>query len=164
MQLNRSFLLDSNGQGVALAHEVIEKAGKLRVCLNGKSMLPILWSGVKLTIVSCVYEDLKPGDLVMFQRGEQAAIHRVLRRERSRYVTQGDGLRISDGLLETKALIGRVQGFAIARYCWTDMPERLVHALNTCLLLSTPSLRILIRALSPLTHFLRYKRFRTYGH
>ena len=98
-----------------LATEVLRSTGKLRLSALGYSMLPTIWPGDVLDIQAIGCEQVRAGDVVLFQRGERFFIHRVLRNcpspdgsGRPSLVTRGDSMPTEDAPVGAEQLLGRV--------------------------------------------------------
>jgi hypothetical protein len=97
-----------------LVAEVLRTGGKVRLAARGHSMLPTLWPGDLLTVQVTPFEQLCPGDVVLYQRWERFFIHRVLRKQcgtesdRPSLVTRGDSMTGSDACVLPEELLGKV--------------------------------------------------------
>jgi len=52
----------------SLAAEVLHSWGMLRLRTRGISMLPTLWPGDLVTVQSCSFEQVDPGEVVLYVR------------------------------------------------------------------------------------------------
>ena len=98
-----------------LAIEVLRATGRVRFLARGYSMLPTLWPGDLLTVETVSFEEVSPGDVVLYQRWERLFIHRVLRKltgtagsDRPTLVTRGDSMTGFDAPVFPEELLGRV--------------------------------------------------------
>jgi hypothetical protein len=97
-----------------LAAEVLRTSGKVRLAARGHSMLPTLWPGDPLTVQATPFEQVGPGDVILYQRWERFFIHRVLRKnsvagsDRPSLVTRGDSMTGFDAFVLPEELLGRV--------------------------------------------------------
>ncbi len=115
-----------------LAEEVLQSTGRLQLRASGVSMLPTLWPGDCLTIQSRSFEEVQPGDLVLYARGGRFFIHRVTRKCRSGeetfLITRGDCMPEEDPPVEKRHLLGKVT--AIHRQGSQIMPGRKLSPLQ----------------------------------
>jgi hypothetical protein len=135
-----------------LAAEVLQSTGELRLRASGISMLPTLWPGDGLTIQSHSFEEVQPGDLVLYARGGRFFIHRVTRKcgsgEGTFLITRGDCMSEEDPPVKTRDLLGTVT--AIHRRGSRITPRRKLSTLQLlaawllchCNLLLRASLRV----------------------
>jgi signal peptidase I len=93
-----------------LADEVLRTTGVLRLAAFGYSMLPTLWPGDVLIVQAHAFDQLQPGDVVLFSRDGRFFIHRILRRleDGSRLLTRGDAMPDPDAPVSANALLGKV--------------------------------------------------------
>jgi signal peptidase I len=107
-----------------LAGQVLRAGGKLRLRALGLSMLPSLWPGDILIIHSKTYEQVSRGDIVLYARGREFFVHRIIGKSSdSQYlITQGDGLPKPDPPVSRQDLLGRVS--AIERCGLLREPNR----------------------------------------
>jgi signal peptidase I len=109
----------------SLAAEVLQSTGELRFRVSGISMLPTLWPGDGLTIQSHSFEEVQPGDLVLYARGGRFFIHRITRKcpsgEEKFLITRGDCMAEEDPPVKKRELLGKV--IAIHRYGSQIMPR-----------------------------------------
>jgi len=109
-----------------LAAEVLQSTGELRFRVSGISMLPTLWPGDCLTIQSHSFEEIQPGDIVLYARGGRFFIHRITRKcpsgEETFLITRGDCMAEEDPPVKKRELLGKV--IAIHRHGSQIMPRR----------------------------------------
>jgi hypothetical protein len=97
-----------------LAIGVLRATGKVRFAARGYSMLPTLWPGDLLTVATIPFEEVCPGDVVLYRRWERFFIHRVLRKsrgagsDRPSLVTRGDSMSGYDAAVLPEELLGTV--------------------------------------------------------
>ena len=116
----------------SLAAEVLQSTGELRFRASGISMLPALWPGDCLTIQSHSFEEVQPGDLVLYARGGRFFIHRITRKcasgEETFLITRGDCMAEEDPPVKKSELLGKV--IAIHRHGSRIMPRRKLSRLQ----------------------------------
>lgn len=91
-------------------------AAKIRangsVCFRvlGASMFPWIRSGDLVFARSFGYEQVSPGDVVLFEREERIFVHRTIRRARAdaALITKGDALDSEDAPVSRSEFLGRV--------------------------------------------------------
>lgn len=75
-------------------------------------MLPTLWPGDVLTIRTQSFEQVRDGDVVLFERDGRFFIHRILSKcptgERPHCVTRGDAMLAVDAPVLSEELLGKV--------------------------------------------------------
>jgi signal peptidase I len=106
-----------DGAGCELAEEVLCSSGRLRLKVNGSSMLPAIWPGDIITIVRDGLNEASIGDVVLFGREGRLVAHRIIRRTSTeagpQWTTRGDSLARADWpVLSTNELLGRVTAIA----------------------------------------------------
>jgi signal peptidase I len=95
-----------------LAAEALRSSGKLRLRVNGRSMLPAVWPGDTL-LVECAKEGaVHEGDIVLFGRDRRLFAHRVLAKTPahggSTIATRGDAMPQPDPPISSHELLGKV--------------------------------------------------------
>ena len=100
----------------SLATEILRSSGTLRLSAFGNSMLPTIWPGDQLTIRHRSFEQVLPGDVVLFARDGRFFIHRVLRRleldSNPQLLTRGDAMPDADAPVSAEELLGKIVGIA----------------------------------------------------
>lgn len=93
-----------------LAAEMLRSWGKLRLRVNGWSMLPSIRPGDTLLIEAVNYDNVASGEVVLFLRGQRLFAHRAIGRSHSdlRIITRGDAMRREDRPLNQAELLGKV--------------------------------------------------------
>jgi hypothetical protein len=92
-----------------LAADVLRSSGRLRLRVNGWSMLPSVRPGDTLVIEQVSGHEIAEGDIVLFSRDLRLFVHRVVdRRNETSIVTRGDAMRVSDSPINENELLGRV--------------------------------------------------------
>lgn len=119
-----------------LAAEVLRSSGKLRLCVNGWSMLPTIWPGDMLLIERVECKDVERADIVLFERHGRFFVHRVIAKNAAdgTILTQGDGIPHPDVAVKSSELLGRVGSVLRAGRCFEPrrtlyFSERIVAAL-----------------------------------
>jgi Peptidase S24-like len=111
-----------------LVAEVLRTSGKVTLAARGHSMLPTLWPGDLLTVETTTFEQVCPGDIVLYQRSERFFIHRVLRKlfatgsDRPSLVTRGDSMSGLDSPVLPEELLGKVVSVERASKLRVPMP------------------------------------------
>ncbi len=106
-----------------LAAEVLRSNGKLKLRATGASMLPTLWPGDLLTIRYSNFDQVEPGDVVLFLRDGRFFVHRILSKtsfEEEFLVTRGDCMPQADPPVRPGELLGKVT--KIQRDGWFPAP------------------------------------------
>lgn len=107
----------------------IASGDKIRITVSGRSMSPTFKHGVDEIILAPFDPDaLAVGDVVLFDRGDQLCVHRIISRDGSRLVIRGDGngmksleyARVSDvkALVVGGSMYGKRREFTIDDPVW----------------------------------------------
>ncbi len=83
-------------------------SGNIRLRVYGESMLPALWPGDVVEIVSCLLGDIRPGDIVLARRDGRLFLHRLIEANRNCFLLRGDSMPACDPEYSAEALIGRL--------------------------------------------------------
>jgi hypothetical protein len=98
-----------NAECTALAVEALERSGVLRLRLRGESMLPTLWPGDEVEIVSCSPADIRRGDVVLGTCDGRFVLHRLWSFSgNGDVITRGDAMPRPDAALAAGAIVGKV--------------------------------------------------------
>jgi hypothetical protein len=81
---------------------------RVRLRVHGESMLPTLWPGDVVEIVSCSLDDVRPGQILLAQREGRLYLHRLIACAPNGFVLRGDSLPGPDPQFTSKALLGRL--------------------------------------------------------
>ncbi len=93
----------------ALVADVLRRGDRLRLRVQGMSMLPALWPGDEVEISGCHPEDVCRGEIVLAHREGRFFLHRfVARRNPDSFALRGDAMDDSDPLFTSQALLGRL--------------------------------------------------------
>jgi hypothetical protein len=103
---------DAHALQCALAADVLRSHGKLRLRVNGWSMLPSVWPGDTL-LVECTKDGaVREGDIVLFGRDRRLFAHRVIANTPahagSTIATRGDAMPQPDPPISGHELLGKV--------------------------------------------------------
>lgn len=98
--------------GCDLFAEAVRRFGSHEVRVGGRSMLPAIWPGDRLTIHSVPHDAIGPGDIVGVRRGAALVVHRVVGwvalPAGLHLVTRGDALPEADAPTPAACVVGRV--------------------------------------------------------
>jgi hypothetical protein len=78
--------------GCELAEEVLRTSGRLRLKVNGSSMLPAIWPGDVLRIVRERLDAISVGDVILFARDGMLTAHRIIGRRDAGPGGRGSGV------------------------------------------------------------------------
>lgn len=92
--------------GCELARETLMLSGKIRLCVNGWSMLPTIWPGDTLIIQTA--DQVRCGEIVLFERDARLFVHRVVAEGDREIRTRGDAMPQADAPVPRHQLLGRV--------------------------------------------------------
>lgn len=93
----------------------LRERGEVRTMFAGQSMTPTLREGMQILLEEAEPAEIKPADIIMYKKADQAIVHRVvgiIRKNQKRiFVTKGDNHAYIDGdYIPEGDLIGRVRG------------------------------------------------------
>lgn len=104
----------------------IAEGRSVRFRLVGHSMFPLIRNGKdEVLLTPCADEELRPMDVVLFHYQGKHVLHRILRREGSRLILQGDGSLVAKELCNTADVVGKVSeivrpsGKAVSVHHWS---------------------------------------------
>ncbi len=123
-----------------LMHAVLEKGGLFRFCAHGGSMTPFIRDGDTLTIAPLAGRPPRLGEVVAFscpiEKQAKLVVHRVVGRQRSGFVVQGDGNGCAPEIVSSQNILGRlVKVERGGRYVRLGLERRLVAWLSRTRLL-----------------------------
>jgi signal peptidase I len=93
---------------IHLAMETLRSYGVLQLQASGSSMLPALWPGDLLVVEAAEFDQVIPGDLVLFARDGRFFVHRVRQKTCSCLVTRGDAMPRNDAPVTRSEVLGKV--------------------------------------------------------
>ena len=96
---------------LSMAIEVLRSFGEVRLRALGVSMLPTLWPGDRLTIQAAGFDQVRPGDMVLYARQNRFFVHRVIQKSDQAgpfVITQGDAMVQEDPPVSPDELLGKV--------------------------------------------------------
>lgn len=103
----------------------IAEGRSVRFRLVGHSMFPLIRNGKdEVLLTPCTEEDLRPMDVVLFRYQGKHVLHRILCREGSQLILQGDGSLVAKELCNTTDVVGKVSqivrpsGKAVSVHHW----------------------------------------------
>ena len=103
----------------------IAEGRSVRFRLVGHSMFPLIRNGKdEVLLIPCKEEELRPMDVVLFRFQGRHVLHRILCREGSRLILQGDGSLVAKECCSTTDVVGKVSlivrpsGKAVSVHHW----------------------------------------------
>jgi hypothetical protein len=98
-----------SAERTALALEVLQRSGFLRLQLQGASMLPTLWPGDVAEIAGCSLAEVNAGEIVLALRDGHFFLHRLVScSDKDGVVIRGDAMPRPDSAASAVAIVGRV--------------------------------------------------------
>jgi len=98
--------------GCDLAAEVLRSTGRLRLQVNGTSMIPAIWPGDILSVRSHTAAQPLPGEIVVFRCDGRLVTHRVVKRiagpDGFEWITRGDRVCRDDAAVLSDDILGCV--------------------------------------------------------
>lgn len=111
-----------------LLREALEQEGEFCFTLRGDSMIPTLPTACTIE-VGPLPDRLRLGSLIVFASGDVLIAHRLVARNRSEWITQGDGRLAPDRSIAPDQVIGLVRAaFSGEKQIWPADGEWLVAA------------------------------------
>lgn len=99
----------SNDLFFAWVETEIAQGHSLRFRLKGHSMFPLLRSGKdEVVLRPCTEDELRPMDVVLFKYQGKHVLHRIIRKEGSRLLLQGDGSYVAKEQCLVTDVVGKV--------------------------------------------------------
>jgi signal peptidase len=93
-----------------LVADVVRSAGSASLRVTGLSMLPAIWPGDVLTVRRQAPDELKPGHIVLYRRGETLTAHRIVQIADEHLLTRGDCVPSLDIPVGFNDVVGQVVG------------------------------------------------------
>ncbi len=91
-----------------LAAHLLRRGGRLRIKARGGSMTPFLWDGDVALVTPTAGREVGVGDVICYEAPSgRLFLHRVIARDRDRFVAKGDALASTD-VVERAQLLGKV--------------------------------------------------------
>lgn len=108
---------------LALLQETLAGEGCFRWRLRGSSMMPTLPLDCQIEIAPLPAR-VRLGEVLVFAAGDALIAHRLVRRSRGRWITQGDGRRAPDPPLRPEQALGVVRSACVdGRQVWPGRGE-----------------------------------------
>ena len=101
--------MDTTGLASDMVRDALRRGEALDIRACGYSMWPRLGDGDCVRIQPSDGQDLRTGDVVLFERPGQLVLHRVLRLAQSRVLTKGDACAVPDGWVPRGQVLGRLE-------------------------------------------------------
>jgi signal peptidase I len=92
-----------------LVYDVACRSGEVRLKVNGSSMLPGIRPGDLITVARCDFEQLQPGQVILYRRSGKLTAHRIIRISRDCLIARGDALADFDAPVSASEIVGRVE-------------------------------------------------------
>lgn len=111
-----------------LAAETLRLGGRLRLQVNGLSMVPTIWPGDMLVIERAGFSKIENGEIVLFFREQRLFAHRVINCTAGNpYIaTQGDAMPAADAPVSACELLGKVVFVGHGTKCMAPRKKLLV--------------------------------------
>ena len=88
--------------------EALQRRGRTVVRVQGRSMYPTLRNGTRIEVYPVAYDELKPGDLIVFTDGRGIICHRLIRKSHRLCYLKGDTNLWMDAPVVWSQVLGRV--------------------------------------------------------
>lgn len=106
-----------------LVFDVARTSGEVCLKVTGTSMIPAIWPGDVVTVRSCDFAELQPGQIVLYHREAKLTVHRIKKVLHDHLITRGDSLLSFDPSVRSSEIAGRVVSILRA-----ERPIRLTHS------------------------------------
>ncbi|HBG86036.1 MAG TPA: signal peptidase I [Marinilabiliaceae bacterium] len=118
-----------------ILEELLLKKNPVKVSVRGMSMFPMLMKDDLVIVSPTNYQELKKGDIVVFEKNDTLVAHRLLDKQDGFLLTRGDGNRCADQALAYEKVKGKVSQvvksrWKIAKYA-TRKPGRILAYTGT---------------------------------
>jgi signal peptidase I len=92
-----------------IVYQSLLESHQARLHVNGGSMQPFIQRGDWVVIEPVkAPEMLKKGEIILFSRGNEFVIHRIIKLEDEKIITRGDWTRIKDPPISHNDVVGKV--------------------------------------------------------
>lgn len=98
----------ASAQHADVVSKALQGRGRTILRVHGRSMYPALRNGVRLEVQPVAYDELKRGDLVVFNNGNGIICHRLINKARRLCYLKGDTNLFSDPPVVWSQVLGRV--------------------------------------------------------
>jgi hypothetical protein len=88
--------------------EAMRRRGRVVIRSQGRSMHPAIPDGASIEVRPVVFDELRPGDIVVFHYAGHVFCHRLLRKTGRFCILKGDTLLCADPPVAWSQVIGRV--------------------------------------------------------
>ncbi len=123
-----------------LVVKLVRSAGSASLKVNGLSMMPAIWPGDVLSVRRQAPGELRPGQILLFQRDGRLTAHRLIRIEGDRLITRGDALSWFDQPVNAAEVVGQVAGISrnrrvvkLKRSLWQRAAAQVLRRSDLCL-------------------------------
>jgi signal peptidase len=113
---------------IALLRQQLAAGGQARLRVQGGSMLPLIRPGDTVCIAPCQPQQVRPGEIIVFQRGSTLIMHRLLACSAHSLQTRGDSCRLDDAPIHPSDVLGRVVAIERDGVCY-PLPQHAWPAL-----------------------------------
>jgi hypothetical protein len=96
-----------------LASGLLASGLEFRFQARGRSMLPLINDGEMLHVQRANSDTLKVSDIVLFRQGAEFKAHRIISKQKNRFVTRGDAGLEADEAIQGEAIVGKI----VAKEC-----------------------------------------------
>lgn len=91
-----------------LAAQLLRRGRPLRIKARGGSMMPFLWDGDVALVTPTAGTEIVVGDVICYEAPPgRLFLHRVIERQRERFVAKGDALAFTE-VIDPPQLLGKV--------------------------------------------------------
>ena len=98
----------ATAQCVTIVAQALQRRGRTIVRVHGRSMYPMLQNGVRLEVQPVAYDELRSGDLIVYNDGCGIICHRLLRKADRLCFLKGDTNLFADPPVVWGQVLGRV--------------------------------------------------------
>ena len=98
----------ANPEFTDAVQEALRRRGRTIVCVQGRSMYPVLRNGMRVEVQPVAFDELTTGDLVVFTDGRGIVCHRLIRKMNRLCYLKGDTNLWADPPVVWSQVLGRV--------------------------------------------------------
>lgn len=104
--------MNTRAESSHLLRDVLRQGCRVPVTLNSSSLIPLAYSGETLVVEGCNAQDLRVGELIVFESDEGFVAHRIIGKEKrqthSWFLTAGQEACVPDAWIPDGVIVGRV--------------------------------------------------------
>jgi len=128
--------------------EVLRREGSASLRVHGRSMWPWVLPGTDVRLVRVDPDELSPGDLVLYRRGDGLVLHRAIRRAPGAWLVRADGGGSDLEEVSDERILARSRDMILGSARLPSLPRRVEVLVGSALVVSAPLLTRGLRKLA----------------